>query len=90
MRDKGWNWQVAELSNLSSAVNELKELKRTLPYRNLVQTALYFARLIKDEGDRSLSLSKIAFEVAKTGNTEMALSIAKSIKDNNIHANMHF
>ena len=88
MNDKGMYWQVAELSNLADAIRRVAELKRTLPYRNLLWTSLYLARSIEKATWRSSALRRTAAAHVTAGKMERAnlifeeaLNAAKSIKE---------
>lgn len=43
MRDKGNYWQIAEIRNLSEFIQQIAELKKQYPYKNLLGATLYFA-----------------------------------------------
>ena len=88
MRDKGGYWQVAEISNLTDSIQQIADLKRTVPCRKLKETALYLARSLDSASDRARALMNIAESLAKAGKTDeadpvfsKAIETAASIKN---------
>jgi tetratricopeptide (TPR) repeat protein len=72
MRDKGGYWQVAEISNLTDSIQQIADLKRTVPCKKIKETALYLARSLDSVYSRAMALMHIAEALATAGKTEKA------------------
>ena len=74
MRDKGNYWQIAEISNLGNFIDQISELHRTFPYRNLHGTSIYLVHRSPDSNDnvKTYWLGLTAYRFAKMGDRRSA------------------